>query len=73
MLSNPGCSLLSAPCPSCCCQEPVQEPHQAPVRAVPSPAHDIREPGGEQDKVVSLWWYLQSICHPHPQFIFGAR
>lgn len=65
MLSNPDCSVLPAPCPSCCCQEPVQEPHQAPVRAVPSPAHDLGEPGREQDKVVSLWWYLQSICHSH--------
>lgn len=65
MLSNPDCSVLPAPCPSCCCQEPVQEPHQAPVRAVPSPAHDLGEPGREQDTVVSLWWYLQSICHSH--------
>lgn len=53
-LSDPDCSLLPAPCPSRGCQEPVQEPHQAPLRAVPSPAHDIGEPGGEQDEVVSL-------------------
>lgn len=53
MLSNLGRSVLSAPRTSSCRQEPVQEPHQAPFGAVPPPAHGLREPGGEQDEVVS--------------------
>lgn len=54
MLSNLACSVLSAPSSSGCSQEPVQEPHQAPLGALPSPTHGVREPGGDQDEVVSV-------------------
>lgn len=55
------CMVLSAPGFGSHSQEPVEESHQAPLRAVPTPAHGVGEPGGQQSAMVSMAFLVLSV------------